>query len=103
MLSVYYCNGSIRSDYAGRGRGDQYLGIIHRICARVKQTKIKDTGIHGYKDTGIHGYKDTRIQGTWIQGYKEHGYKDTRNKDTWIQGYRDTRNKDTRTQGQGDT
>ena len=86
MLSVYYCNGSIRSDYAGRGRGDQYLGIIHRICARVKQTKIKDIGIHGYKDrrnkdTRIQGYKDTGIQGIRIQGYKDtetHDYKDTR-------------------------
>ena len=93
MLSVYYCNGSIRSDYAGRGRGDQYLGIIHRICARVKQTKIKDIGIHGYKDTGIHGYKDTRNKDTRIQGYKDtriQGYRDTRNKDTRIQGYMET-------------
>ena len=94
MLSVYYCNGSIRSDYAGRGRGDQYLGIIHRICARVKQTKIKDTGIHGYKDTGIHRYKDTRnmdtrIQGTRIQGTRIHGYKDTGIQGIRIQGHKD--------------
>ena len=89
MLSVYYCNGSIRSDYAGRGRGDQYLGIIHRICARVKQTKIKDTGIHGYKDTGIHRYKDTRNMDTRIQGTRIHGYKDTGMQGIRIQGHKD--------------
>ena len=89
MLSVYYCNGSIRSDYAGRGRGDQYLGIIHRICARVKQTKIKDIGIHGYKDTGIHGYKDTRNKDTRIQGYRDTGIQGIR-----IQGYKDTETHD---------